>query len=88
MAVQWFKRTAKINTKINPKINTKTNNKLGRKRKLSWNEQTKNKFEILRNKTVQIKDFSKFKQSDIENITLLNTLINEYISKIFSGKIL
>ena len=33
--------------------------------------------------SVNIKNFNKYKPSDVENITLLNTLINAYISKVY-----
>ena len=47
-----------------------------------WDDQMKCKYENLCKKTVDIRDFSKFKPSDIENITVLNTLINQYISRL------
>ena len=51
----------------------------------SWNEETKKKFVDLKNKTADVKDFSKFKQSDVENITVLNTLINAWITKLYDS---
>jgi hypothetical protein len=48
-----------------------------------WNDEKKQKFKELTKKSVDIKDFSKYRPSDIENITLLNTLINAYISKVY-----
>ena len=49
----------------------------------SWNDETKKKILDLSKRSVDIKDFSKYKSSDIENITLLNTLVNTWISKLY-----
>lgn len=49
----------------------------------SWNDDTKKKILDLSKKSADIKDFSKYKSSDIENITLLNTLVNACISKLY-----
>jgi hypothetical protein len=48
-----------------------------------WNNEKKEKIKELTKKSVDIKDFKKYKPSDVENITLLNTLINAYISKVY-----
>ena len=50
----------------------------------SWNDETKKRILDLSKRTVDIKDFSKYKSSDIENITLLNTVINAWISKLYT----
>lgn len=51
----------------------------------SWNEETKKKFVDLKKKTADVKDFSKFKQTDVENITIINTLINACITKLYDS---
>eukprot|EP00345_Euplotes_harpa_P004474 CAMPEP_0168331190 /NCGR_PEP_ID=MMETSP0213-20121227/8184_1 /TAXON_ID=151035 /ORGANISM="Euplotes harpa, Strain FSP1.4" /LENGTH=158 /DNA_ID=CAMNT_0008334915 /DNA_START=12 /DNA_END=488 /DNA_ORIENTATION=+ len=38
----------------------------------------------LKNRSVDIKDFAPFKPSEVENITMLNTLINANISRIYN----
>lgn len=43
----------------------------------------KDKYQSLCKKSVDIRDFSRFKPSDVENITILNTLINQYISRLW-----
>ena len=43
----------------------------------------KDKYQSLWKKSVDIRDFSRFKPSDVENITILNTLINQYISRLW-----
>lgn len=48
-----------------------------------WNNEKKEKIKELTKKSVDIKDFKRYKPSDVENITLLNTLINAYISKVY-----
>lgn len=53
----------------------------------TWNDDKRQKFKELTKKSVDIKDFSNYKPSDIENITLLNTLINAYISKVYEDLI-
>ena len=55
-----------------------------RRMELKWNNETKKHFMNLKQKSVDIKDFSKYRSSDVENITLLNTLINGYISKLYN----
>lgn len=51
--------------------------------KLLWNDDKHEKMKGLLKKSTNISNFEKYKPSDIENITLLNTLINAYISKIY-----
>eukprot|EP00345_Euplotes_harpa_P006525 CAMPEP_0168330390 /NCGR_PEP_ID=MMETSP0213-20121227/7701_1 /TAXON_ID=151035 /ORGANISM="Euplotes harpa, Strain FSP1.4" /LENGTH=168 /DNA_ID=CAMNT_0008333949 /DNA_START=205 /DNA_END=708 /DNA_ORIENTATION=+ len=51
----------------------------------SWDETMKNRYEALYKRSIEIKDFSKFKTSDIENITVLNTVLNAYISRLYQG---
>ena len=58
---------------------------INRKRKFiqEWSREKGEKIKALSKKSVDIKDFTKYKPSDIENITALNTLINSYISKMY-----
>ena len=50
---------------------------------LLWNDDKHEKMKGLLKKSTNIQNFEKYKPSDIENITLLNTLINAYISKMY-----
>ena len=73
IAAKFIRKNIKIAEKAHRNIN---------KLKNVWDDQMKCKYENLCKKTVDIRDFSKFKPSDIENITVLNTLINQYISRL------
>lgn len=57
----------------------------GKARKIfvQWTDDKRRKFQELSKRSVDIKDFTKYKSSDVENITLLNTFINAYISKVY-----